>query len=195
MKDQNFSQKILKFLHRFGKFSKHDLIFLWYLIILCFVLLICPIVKIASLKWDILSFRLFGKSFVWTMLIVLLSLVVLFWWNFSTKFKNLFLTYFWGRENDALVNFLFLFIIITSFLSIKNSINIASSATSTISYTGWWNFILVWLLVGIIFTLISVFKWAQKTGKKTKIINVVDEEHSQMDATKDEIKKWLFETE
>jgi Fe-S cluster biosynthesis and repair protein YggX len=52
---------------------------------------------------------------------------------------------------------------------------------------------LIWLLVGIVFTLVSVVKWAQKTWKKTKIINVVDDEHRQWEATKEEIKKWLFD--
>ena len=104
----------------------------------------------------------------------------------------MFSTYFGWKENDSLINFLFLFIIITAFLSIKNTVNIASSATSTISFTWLWTFILILLLIWIIITLISVFKWAQKTGKKTKIINVVDEEHNQMESTKDEIKKWLF---
>lgn len=104
----------------------------------------------------------------------------------------MFLTYFGWKENDSLINFLFLFIIITVFLSIKNTVNIASKATSTISFTNWWILILILLLLGIIFTLISVVKWAQKTWKKAKIINIVDEEHSQLESTKDEIKKWLF---
>ena len=105
------------------------------------------------------------------------------------------MTYFGWKENDSLINFLFLFIIITVFLSIKNTVNIATSATSTISFTKWWIFILIILLLGIVFTLVSVVKWAQKTWKKTKIINIVDEEHNQMESTKDEIKKWLFNDE
>lgn len=194
MKNQTISQRILKYVQRFKRFDKRDLIFLWYTIVLCLFLLFSPIIKITSLWWwDPIKFRLLWWNFVWTLVIVLICLVVLIWWNFSIKFKNLFINYFWWRENDSLINFLFLFIIITAFLSIKNAINIATSATSTISFTKWWNFILIWLLIGIIFTLVSVVKWAQMTWKKTKIINVVDEEHSQMESTKDEIKKGLFE--
>jgi len=194
MKNQTISQRILKYVQRFKRFDKRDLIFLWYTIVLCLFLLFSPIIKITSLWWwDTIKFRLLWWNFVWTLVIVLICLVVLIWWNFSIKFKNLFINYFWWRENDSLINFLFLFIIITAFLSIKNAINIATSATSTISFTKWWNFILIWLLIGIIFTLVSVVKWAQMTWKKTKIINVVDEEHSQMESTKDEIKKGLFE--
>lgn len=194
MNNKNFSQKLLKIKQKLKRFNIHDSIFLWYTVLLCLLLLIAPIIKITSLwSWDILKYRLLSGNFVWTMIIILLCLIVLIWWNFSIKFKNLFITYFWWRENDSLVNFLSLFIMITAFLSIKNAINISSNATSTISFTWWWNFILIWLLVGIIFTLVSVVKWAQKTWKKTKIINVVDDEHRQWEATKEEIKKWLFD--
>jgi hypothetical protein len=55
--------------------------------------------------------------------------------------------------------------------------------------------VLILLLIGIWITLVSVVKWAQITWKKTKIINIVDEEHNQMESTKDEIKKWLFNDE
>lgn len=194
MNNKNFSQKLLKIKQKLKRFNIHDSIFLWYTVLLCLLLLIAPIIKITSLwSWDTLKYRLLSGNFVWTMVVVLLCLVVLIWWNFSTKFKNLFITYFGWRENDSLVNFLSLFVMITAFLSIKNAINISSNATSTISFTWWWNFILIWLLVGIIFTLVSVVKWAQKTWKKTKIINVVDDEHRQWETTKEEIKKWLFD--
>lgn len=194
MNNKSFSQKLLKIKQKLKRFNIHDSIFLWYTVLLCLLLLISPIIKITSLwSWDILKYRLLSGNFVWTMIIILLCLIVLIWWNFSTKFKNLFITYFGWRENDSLVNFLSLFIMITAFLSIKNAINISSNATSTISFTWWWNFILIWLFVGIVFTLVSVVKWAQKTWKKTKIINVVDDEHRQWEATKEEIKKWLFD--
>lgn len=194
MNNKNFSQKLLKIKQKLKRFNIHDSIFLWYTVLLCLLLLIAPIIKITSLwSWDTLKYRLLSGNFVWTMVVVLLCLVVLIWWNFSTKFKNLFITYFGWRENDSLVNFLSLFVMITAFLSIKNAINISSNATSTISFTWWWNFILIWLLVGIIFTLVSVVKWAQKTWKKTKIINVVDDEHKQWETIKEEIKKWLFD--
>jgi len=195
MRNQSFSDRLLKLKNRFNKFNLHEKVFLVYLWILIIFLLCFPIINVSSLRWETASksFYIFWSwEYLWTMLIILISLIVLVWRNLSVKFKNLFSTYFGWKENDSLINFLFLFIIITAFLSIKNTVNIASSATSTISFTWIWVFTLVLILIGIIITLISVFKWAQKNGKKTKIINVVDEEHSQMESTKDEIKKWLF---
>ena len=200
MKSQKLSQKFLKITQKLKRFNIHDWIFLIYMILLCLcflVLIFAPIIRITALDWtDSTWFRLFSWYFVWTMIVVLISIIILMWWNFNTKFKNLFLTYFGWRENDSLINFLFLFILTTVFLTIKNTANIVyNNATQTMKFTGFWNFILVRLLLWIIFTLVSVIKWAQKTGKKTKIINVVDEEHSQMESTKEEIKKWLFDNE
>lgn len=195
MKNQNLLDKVLKFFHRFGRFDLREKVFLVYLIFLLVALLVCPVVNVTSLRWWATSrnFWIFWSwEYVGTMLVVLISLVILIWWNLSVRFKNFFSTYFGWKENDSLINFLFLFIIITVFLSIKNTVNIASSATSTISFTGWWVLILVLLLIGIIYSLISVFKWAQRTWKKTRIINVVDEEHNQLESTKQDIKKWLF---
>ena len=195
MNNKSISQKLLKIKQRLKRFNIHELILLIYMVVLCFVLLVGPIMKMSPIWWDVLKFRLFSKSFAWIAVIILLCLVVLIWWNFSTKFKNLFLTYFGWRENDSLINFLFLCIMITAFLAVQNSVSIASRATSTISLARGWKFLLVWLLIGIIFSLVSLVKWAQKTWKKTKIINVVDDEHKQWEAIKEEIKKWLFDEE
>lgn len=194
MRNQNFSEKVVRFLHKFNRFDLREKVFLVYLLVLFTVLLLFPIITITSLRWwaNTTRFWIWNTEYLGTMLVVLLSLVVLFWWNLSVKFKNLFSTYFGWKENDSLINFLFLFIIITVFLSIKNTVNIASKATSTISFTNWWIFILILLLLGIVFTLVSVVKWAQQTWKKAKIINIVDEDHNQLESTKDEIKKWLF---
>lgn len=193
MNNKSLSQQYLKIKQKLKRFNIHELIFLIYMVVLCFVLLVGPIMKMSPIWWDVLKFRLFSRSFARIAIIILLCLVVLIWWNFSTKFKNLFLTYFGGRENDSLINFLFLCIMITALLAVQNSVSIASRATSTISLARGWKFLLVWLLIGIIFSLVSLVKWAQKTWKKTKIINVVDEEHKQWEATKEEIKKWLFD--
>lgn len=198
MKNQNFSEKLLKLGHKLSRFNLREKVFLVYLVVLVIFLLLTPVINITSLRWAATSksFWIFWSwEYLWTMFIILLSLIVLVWWNMSVKFKNLFSMYFGWKENDSLINFLFLFIIITAFLSIKNTVNIASSATSTITFTWRWVFVLVLLLIGIGITLVSVVKWAQITWKKTKIINIVDEDHNQLESTKDEIKKWLFNDE
>jgi hypothetical protein len=49
------------------------------------------------------------------------------------------------------------------------------------------------LILWIAFTLVSVIKNAKEMWKKTKIINMIDEDKEKQEETKDEIKKWLFE--
>lgn len=188
------SKKIMKFLHKFNRYNKRERIFVVYLLALLFFLIILPIVKVTSLRgtwWYGVWLR--KPEFFKTMLIVFVSAFILIWWNLSFKFKNLFLSYFGGRENDLLVNFLFLFIITTSFFAITDTIHVSSWVTSRVVVSGWWKFIQVWLLLWVIMTLISVVKTAQETGKKTKIINMVDEEHKKTETMKGEIKKWLFD--
>ena len=193
-KDLISSKKLMKLLHKFNRYNKHEKVFVWYLFILLFLLLFFPILKVTSLRWT-------GGYGIWirkpemfkTMLIVLVSMLILLWRNLSFKFKNLFLSYFGARENDSLINFLFLFIITTSFFAITDTIHVSSWVTSRVIVSGAGKFIQIRLLIWLIFSLISVVKMAQETGKKTKMINMVDDEHKKTELIKDDIKKWLFD--
>ena len=127
------------------------------------------------------------------MLIALVSMSVLIGRNVSFKFKNILLSYFGGRDNNSLINFLFLFIMTTSFFAITDTINVTSWVTSRVVISWWWKIIQLLLLFWIVFTLVSVIKSAKESSKKTKIINMVDEHHAKEDHTKQDIKKWLFE--
>lgn len=184
----------MKLLHKFNRYNKRERMFLLYLFVLLFCILFLPIVKVTSLRWTWwYGIWIWKPEFFKTMLIVFASAFILIWWNLSFKFKNLFLSYFWGRDNDSLINFLFLFIITTSFFAITDTINVSSWVTSRVVMSAWWKFIQIWLLVWVIMTLVSVVKIAQDTWKKTKIINMVDEEHKKLETTKNDIKKWLFD--
>ncbi|HRU49968.1 MAG TPA: hypothetical protein P5155_00530 [Candidatus Absconditabacterales bacterium] len=193
VKDLVSSKKLMKLLHKFDRYSKHEKVFVLYLFILLFLLLFFPILKVSSLRGT-------GGYGVWirkpemikTMFIVGISMFVLLGRNLSFKFKNLFLSYFGVRGNDSLINFLFLFIITTSFFAITDTINVSAGVTSRVVVSGGGKFIQIWLLLGLIFSLISVVKMAQETGKKTKIINMVDDEHKKTELIKDDIKKGLF---
>lgn len=194
IKNLGSSKKLMKLLHKFNRYNKRERIFVVYLLVLLFCLVFLPIVKVTSLRgtwWY--SVWLWKPEFFKTMLIVFSSALILIWWNLSFKFKNIFLSYFWWRENESLINFLFLFIITTSFFAITDTINVSSWVTSRVVVSAGWKFIQILLLVWVIMTLISVVKHAQETWKKTKIINMVDEDHKKIETTKDDIKKWLFD--
>jgi len=185
---------MLKLLHKFNRYNNHEKWFVVYLLALLFSLVVLPIVKVTSLRgtgWY--SVWLISWAYFKTMLITFISIFVLIWRNVSFKFKNIILSYFGWRDHDSLINFLFLFIMTTSFFAITDTINVASGVTSRVVMSWWWKFIQLLLLVWIIFTLVSVIKSAKQAGKKTKIINMVDENHSKEEHTKEDIKKWLFE--
>lgn len=94
----------------------------------------------------------------------------------SFKFKNFVIWYFGFKENDSLFNFGFLWIIATAFLWIGDAINVVWTTTQTIKLTWSYYFIQLFLLLGLVLTLISVLKHAKDNANKTKIVNVVDED-------------------
>ena len=177
VKNLSSSKKLMKLLHKFNRYNKRERLFVGYLFVLLFCLLFLPIVKVTSLRgtwWY--GVWLWKPEFFKTMLIVFTSVFVLIGRNLSFKF-----------------NFLFLFIITTSFFAITDTISVSSWVTSRVVVSRGGKFVQVILLIGIVMTLVSVIKSAQETWKKTKIINMVDEDHKKIEHTKDDIKKWLFD--
>jgi len=186
---------ISKLIHKFDRYGKNQRLFIIYLIILVFFLVFFPIVSISSLGWlEWYSVRLISWSYFKTMLIIFISLVALVWWNSSFRFKNFVITYLWFKENNSLVNFGLLWVITTSFFGITDTVNVISNATSRINVTWSAKFVQVLLLIGLIFTLVSVVKWAKKNWGKAKIVNIVDESIIKENQNKRTF-KWLFEEE
>lgn len=191
-KIQRFTAKLM---HKFDRYSKNQRLFIIYLIILLFFLIFFPIVKISSLGWlEWYSVRLISWSYFKTMLIIFISLWALVWWNSSFRFKNFVITYLWFKENNSLVNFGLLWVITTAFFGITDTINVISNATSRINVTWSAKFVQVLLLIGLIFTLVSVVKWAKQNSGKAKIVNIVDENIIKDNQNK-RVFKWLFEEE
>lgn len=94
----------------------------------------------------------------------------------SFKFKNFVIGYFGFKENDSLFNFGFLWIIATAFLGIGDAISVVGTSTQTIKLTWSYYFIQLFLLLGLVLTLVSVLKHVKENANKTKIVNVVDED-------------------
>jgi hypothetical protein len=125
MKDQgmrHYLQETKKFLMKIGKrFSNYNNSkkrFVLYLIILTIVLL-CPIVTVSSKSYYLLSGAYF-KSFI----IIGLSLIFLFGWNLSVAFKGFLVHLFSVREDEPLVDFAFLWIIMSVFIGIVDTIGV-----------------------------------------------------------------------
>lgn len=191
-KRKNIIESIGKVLAKFSKFSKHQKLFVSYLILLATFLILLPIINVSPVNDQWYNVRLIWWNFFKTMIIILVSMIVLFGWNISFRFKNFIINYFWFKENDALVNFGLLWIVATSLISIWDTINTVNDVTQTISKTSSYYFIQIFILIGLVLTVISVVKHAKESSGKTKIVNIVND-----DAVKDmqnkRSLKWLFE--
>ncbi len=175
-KKKNIMEFIGKFMDRFARFSKHQKMFVSYLVLLSAFLILLPIINISPVNNWWYNVRLLGWNFFKTMIIILVSMVVLFGWNVSFKFKNFIINYFGFKENDALVNFGLLWIVATSFISIWDTINTVNDITQTITKTSSYYFIQIFILIWLVLTVISVMKHAKESAGKTKIVNIVNED-------------------
>lgn len=189
-------QKVLsRFINKFDRYSKNQRLFIIFLFVLMFLLIFFPVVKISSL-WDLqwYSVWLISWTYFKTMLIIFISLAAILLWNISFRFKNFVITYLWFKENNSLVNFWLLWIITTAFFGITDTVSVISNATSRITITWSSKLIQILLLIWLIFTLVSVVKWAKQNSGKAKIVNIVDENLIRENQNK-RVFKWLFEEE
>ena len=190
----NLPEKISRFAQKFWRFTKHQKVFVLYLWALTFFLVVLPLVKISPVNDIAHSVWLFNGHLFKSLLIILVSVVVLLSRNMSFKFKNFVIWYFGFKENDSLFNFGFLWIIATAFLWIGDAISVVWTTTQTIKLTWSYYFIQLFLLLGLVLTLISVLKHAKENANKTKIVNVVDEDAMKEIQHKKSF-KWLFDEE
>ncbi len=190
----NLHEKISRFLQKFWRFTKHQKVFVLYLRVLSLFLIILPLIKISPVNDVSRSVHLLNWHLFKSLIIILVSVVILLSWNMSFKFKNFIIWYFGFKENDSLLNFGFLWIIATAFLGIGDAINVVWMSTQTIKLTWSYYFIQLFLLLGLILTLVSVLKHAKENSSKTKIVNVVDEEAIKEIQHKKSF-KWLFDEE
>ncbi|NOZ44504.1 MAG: hypothetical protein GXP45_05205 [bacterium] len=100
------SKMFLRFFHKIARYTKHQKIFVLYLIVLAFFLLLFPIVKISPVDVRAIDrvFLLSGAYFP-LMIVVYVSMLVLLAWNMSFRFKNMIINMFGFREDDSLLNF------------------------------------------------------------------------------------------
>ncbi len=172
----NFSERISRLVQKFWRFTKHQKIFVLYLWALTFFLVVLPLIKISPVNDVAHSVRLLNGHLFKSLIIILASVIVLLSRNMSFKFKNFIIGYFGFKENDSLFNFWFLWVIATAFLGIGDAINVVGTSTQTIKLSWSYYFIQLFLLLGLVLTLVSVLKHAKENSNKTKIVNVVDED-------------------
>jgi hypothetical protein len=194
LKRPNILERFSKLLYRFSKYAKHQKIFVLYLFLLIIAFVILPLIKISPVNWWAYSVRLLWGHLFKSMLVIFVTIIILLARNLSFRFKNFVISYFGFKENDSLLNFILLRIILTALLWISDTINVVNWVTQTIHLTWSYYFIQLLLLIWFVLTLISVVKNARENWNRTKIINMADEETLKEISNKRSF-KWLFEEE
>ena len=178
-KTKNFFSKLYT---RFSNYKNTKKWFVLYLCVLTFFLFFFPVIRAnGSNIW----FFLFGWMLWKSTLVILLAIIGLFLWNLSISFKGWISKLCALREDEPLVDFVLLWIIASVFMWVLDWANVAimSGVTQKI-----WiingrviidGLLLLWWLV---WSFISLRKMWQKSSKRTKIVNIVEENHQKVES-------------
>lgn len=182
----------LKLYTRFLNYRNTKKWFVLYLAVLAFCLFLFPVVRANG---DGVRFLLSGM--LWKSgLVMLLAVVGLFLWNLSISFKGWITKLCALREDEPLVDFVLLWIIVSVFMWVLDWANIAmaSGVTQKISIINGQvlidGLLLLWWLV---WSFISLRKMSQKSNKRTKILNIVEENHQKVEAQRSNQVTHLFD--
>lgn len=184
MKDQgmrHYLQETKKFFVKIGKrFSNYNNSKKWfvlYLVILAVVLLFFPLVKVEGMRESPgASYALLFSGVYWRSLCVIgISLLFLFLWNISTKFKGFIVHFFAVREDEPLLDFAFLWIITSVFMGIVDTVGVAGTISNRVSLTHWASLSELLLVIGLVWSFVSLWLSAKRSSKKAKILNIVEE--------------------
>ena len=171
---KKFFAKIWK---RFSNYNNSKKWFVLYLVILTVVLLLFPLVKIDGMRGvPGASYALLFSGVYWRSFIVIgVSLLFLLLWNISTTFKGWIVHFFSVREDEPLLDFAFLWIITSVFMGIIDTVGVAGAISERISLTQWASFSEILLVIGLVWSFVSLWISAQKTSKRAKILNIVED--------------------
>jgi len=154
--------------------------FVLYLAVLTFCLFLFPVV---NANGDGVRFLLSGM--LWKSgLVMLLAIIGLFLWNLSISFKGWITKLCALREDEPLVDFVLLWIVVSVFMWVLDWSNIAmaSGVTQKISIINGQvlidGLLLLWWLI---WSFISLRKMWQKSNKRTKILNIVEENQQRVE--------------
>ena len=189
-KSKDFFSKLYT---RFSNYKNTKKWFVLYLCVLTFFLFFFPVIKAnGSNVW----FFLFGWMLWKSTLVILLAIVWLFLWNLSISFKGWISKLCALREDEPLVDFLLLWIIASVFMWVLDWANIAiiSGVTQKIWIINGQvlidGFLLLW---GLVWSFVSLRKMWQKSNKRTKIVNMVEENHQRLEPQRSSQVTHLFD--
>ena len=193
---KEFLKKAKKFFSklytRFLNYKNTKKWFVVYLAVLAFCLFLFPVVDANGTGVRFLLSWMFWKSW----LVMLLAMIGLFLWNLSISFKGWITKLCALREDEPLVDFTLLWIIVSVFMGVLDwaNISMASGVTQKIWIMNWQvlldGLLLLWWLVR---SFISLRKMSQRSNKRSKIVNVVEESHQKTEVQRSNQVTHLFD--
>ena len=178
---KEYLEKAKKFFSKlYTRFSNYKNDKKWFVLYLI-VLTLCLFVFFPVVKVDGSGVRFLFSWVLWkSSLVILIAMIGLFMWNLSISFKTWVTKLCSLREDEPLVDFLLLWIIVSVFIWVMDWTNIVNikEITTRVELSSRWiainGLLLLWWLV---WSFISLRKSSQKTARKAKIVNIVEERH------------------
>ena len=193
---KEFLKKAKKFFSklytRFLNYKNTKKWFVLYLAVLAFCLFLFPVVDANGTGVRFLLSWMLWKSW----LVMLLAMIGLFLWNLSISFKGWITKLCALREDEPLVDFILLWVVVSVFMWVLDWANIAmmSGVTQKVWILNWQvaidGLLLLWWLV---WSFISLRKMSQKSNKRTKIVNIVEENHQKPEPQRSSQNTHLFD--
>lgn len=178
-------------------FTKHQKTFVLFLFVFTAAVILLPMLSVEPTSDDTSGYHLWiwnlklFKSF----LIMLISLAGLYGRNLHSNVKAFMVKCFGFRESEPILNFMFLWMIVSVYMPLLDIVAFLPTFTGSISLSrGSWVQLLI-LLVGIIIAIKEVRKAASQNSQKTKILNIVDDEPQQPRVENKRIVQNLFDEE
>ena len=186
-----------KLARKFMTFTKHQKTFVLFLLVFTAAIILLPMLRVEPTSDDTSGYHLWiwnlklFKSF----LIMLISLAWLYGRNLHSNVKAFMVKCFGFRESEPILNFMFLWMIVSVYMPMLDIVAFLPTFTGSISLSrGIWVQLLI-LLVGIIIAIKEVRKAASQNSQKTKILNIVDDEPQQPRVENKRIVQNLFDEE
>ena len=186
-----------KLARKFMAFTKHQKTFVLFLFVFTAAVILLPMLSVEPTSDDTSGYHLWiwnlklFKSF----LIMLISLAWLYGRNLHSNVKAFMVKCFGFRESEPILNFMFLWMIVSVYMPLLDIVAFLPTFTGSISLSrGIWVQLLI-LLVGIIIAIKEVRKAASQNSQKTKILNIMDDEPQQPRVENKRIVQNLFDEE
>ena len=177
---------------KWNRFDKLEKWFIVYCLILIISIFSFPIITINPASWPETQFYIFSTYTITTFLVILFLLIFLLLWNSSFRFKKLIHILVGFKENDAILNFGILLIMIVTYISISDTVSLLRENVSYSIWLGIWYYITgIIIIIWLIWNLFLALNLS-KSNKKNKIINIIQKNNNNADHTNDSIKS-LFE--